>query len=194
MNYLAHAYLSFGQSELLVGNMISDHVKGKKQYDFPEGIRKGIILHRSIDNYTDSHLQVSKAKEYFRASYRLYAAPLIDIVFDHYLASTQFDEEELFTFSQGVYQVLEEYWDWLPERFQQLFPYMKEHNWLYNYRHLAGIERSMNGLIRRAAYINDMQTAIHLLQQHYTELGEIFSVFFPDVKNFAKHESERLIL
>ena len=30
MNYLAHAYLSFGYSELLVGNLISDFVKGKK--------------------------------------------------------------------------------------------------------------------------------------------------------------------
>lgn len=30
MNYLAHAYLSFDEPEILVGNMISDFVKGKK--------------------------------------------------------------------------------------------------------------------------------------------------------------------
>jgi len=30
MNYLAHAYLSFDHEEILVGNLISDFVKGKK--------------------------------------------------------------------------------------------------------------------------------------------------------------------
>jgi acyl carrier protein phosphodiesterase len=30
MNYLAHAYLSFGEPDILAGNMISDFVKGKK--------------------------------------------------------------------------------------------------------------------------------------------------------------------
>jgi acyl carrier protein phosphodiesterase len=35
MNYLAHAYLSFNDPEILVGNMISDFVKGKKKFDFP---------------------------------------------------------------------------------------------------------------------------------------------------------------
>ena len=34
MNYLAHAYLSFGNEDILVGNMISDFVKGKKKYDY----------------------------------------------------------------------------------------------------------------------------------------------------------------
>ena len=33
MNYLAHAYLSFNDPEILVGNMISDFVKGKKKAD-----------------------------------------------------------------------------------------------------------------------------------------------------------------
>jgi acyl carrier protein phosphodiesterase len=40
MNYLAHAYLSFNQPEILVGNMISDFVKGKKKFDFAPGIQK----------------------------------------------------------------------------------------------------------------------------------------------------------
>ena len=30
MNYLAHAYLSFGDPGILTGNMISDFVKGKR--------------------------------------------------------------------------------------------------------------------------------------------------------------------
>ncbi len=35
MNYLAHAYLSFNDPDVLAGNMISDFVKGKKKFDYP---------------------------------------------------------------------------------------------------------------------------------------------------------------
>ena len=62
MNYLAHAYLSFNEPEILVGNMISDFVKGKKRFDFSENIQKGIMLHRNIDTFTDEHEVTKKAK------------------------------------------------------------------------------------------------------------------------------------
>jgi len=56
MNYLAHAYLSFGNQDILTGNMISDFVKGKTKFDYPLTIQKGIYLHRQIDSFTDSHI------------------------------------------------------------------------------------------------------------------------------------------
>ena len=49
MNYLAHAFLSFDDPELLVGNMISDFVKGKQKFGYPSGIQEGIALHRAIE-------------------------------------------------------------------------------------------------------------------------------------------------
>ena len=68
MNYLAHAYLSFNEPGLLVGNMISDFVKGKKKFDYPAGIRKGIALHRAIDTFTDDHEATKLAKNVFHPS------------------------------------------------------------------------------------------------------------------------------
>jgi acyl carrier protein phosphodiesterase len=194
MNYLAHAYLSFGNPGLLVGNMISDHVKGRRQYDYPEDIRKGIILHRSIDNFTDVHVVVEHAKALFRPHYRLYASPIIDILFDHFLAIDAFTDSELLSFSRSVYQVLDEYFPLLPERFQKLLPYMKEHNWLYHYRERWGIERSLKGLVHRASYLSESETAFLLFQEHFPQLQAYFGAFFPDLKNFAKHEAEGLLL
>jgi acyl carrier protein phosphodiesterase len=55
VNYLAHAYLSFDDPEVLTGNMISDFVKGKKKYGYPPRILAGIDLHRAIDEFTDDH-------------------------------------------------------------------------------------------------------------------------------------------
>ena len=62
MNYLAHAYFSFNHTDILTGNMISDFVKGKKKYDYPPGIQKGIALHREIDEFTDAHEATRLAK------------------------------------------------------------------------------------------------------------------------------------
>ena len=65
MNYLAHAYLSFNKPGILAGNMISDFVKGKRKYDYPEEIQHGIAVHREIDRFTDAHSITKEAKEIF---------------------------------------------------------------------------------------------------------------------------------
>ena len=87
MNFLAHAQLSFHQPEILVGNMISDFVKGKKQYDFSPGIQQGIKLHRAIDQFTDTHPVTKELKQYFRLSYGLYAGVFTDVMYDYFLAN-----------------------------------------------------------------------------------------------------------
>jgi acyl carrier protein phosphodiesterase len=87
MNYLAHAYLSFEITDITVGNMISDFVKGKQKFDYPIAIQQGITLHRAIDSFTDSHAVTREAKSFFRESYRLYAGPLVDVAYDHFLAN-----------------------------------------------------------------------------------------------------------
>jgi hypothetical protein len=66
LNYLAHAYLSFNDSNLLLGNMISDYVKGKKKFDYPIKIQQGIHLHRLIDEFTDFHPITKEAKQFFK--------------------------------------------------------------------------------------------------------------------------------
>ena len=86
MNYLAHSYLSFGDSEILVGNMISDYVKGKKKFDYPLAIQKGIMLHRTIDTFTDTHPATKAAIVFFKPVVGTYAGAFVDVVYDHFLA------------------------------------------------------------------------------------------------------------
>jgi acyl carrier protein phosphodiesterase len=194
MNFLAHAYLSFGEKEILVGNMISDFVKGKAQHDFIPGIRKGIIHHRLIDDFTDNHIAVRKAKEVFKADYRLYSSPLVDIVFDHFVAKdAKLFNTGLKNFTENIYQILEDYAAHLPERFIPVFGYMKTENWLLGYQQKAGIEKSLRGLVRRATYLNDAEMAITLFNQHYSELEDCYGKFIEDVKQFAKEQLDRLL-
>jgi acyl carrier protein phosphodiesterase len=195
VNYLAHAYLSFNEPEILVGNMISDFVKGKKKFDYPPGIQKGIALHRAIDIFTDDHIATKEAKEFFRPAYRLYSGAFVDVVYDHFLAAdeNEFSEELLLHFSQQVYTILHEYQQWLPERFAAMFPYMKSQNWLFNYRGLAGTEKSLGGVVRRSAYLTESTTAFNLLRQHYQPLQHCYRQFWKDVKSFARGQFDILI-
>ena len=45
MNVLAHIYLSGDSEKIIIGNYIGDYVKGRDYLNYPEQIRKGIILH-----------------------------------------------------------------------------------------------------------------------------------------------------
>ena len=187
MNYLAHAWLSFGDEEILVGNLTSDFIKGKKKFDYPTGIQKGIALHRAIDTFTDSHEATKLAREFFRQDYRLYSGAFIDVVYDHFLANdpNEFNPESLRNFSETVYQILESHFEYLPERFARMFPYMREQNWLFNYSTKRGTELSFGGVVRRARYLKESETASLLFEKHYKTLHEYYRVFFPDLKSFA---------
>lgn len=195
MNYLAHAWLSFGHEEILVGNLVSDFVKGKKKFDYPQGIQKGIVLHRAIDTFTDEHEATRLAKEIFRHAYRLYSGAFMDVVYDHFLANdpNEFNPESLRNFSETVYQILDSHFEYLPERFARMFPYMKRQNWLFNYSTRRGTEMSFDGVVRRARYLNESETAASLFEEHYKTLHGYYRVFFPDLKSFAKRMYDDLL-
>lgn len=190
MNYLAHAYLSFNHPEILVGNLISDFVKGKKKFDYPTGIQQGITLHRIIDTFTDEHEATREAKEFFRPHYRLYSGAFIDVVYDHFLAidKTEFPRESLLNFSQQVYEILDNYQHWFPQRFAVMFPYMKNQNWLYHYRTPQGTENSFEGVVRRAAYLTESSTATFLFEKHYQPLQGCYRQFWKDAKPYVQRQ------
>jgi acyl carrier protein phosphodiesterase len=191
MNYLAHAYLSFNTPDILVGNMISDYVKGKKKFDYSEGIQRGMDLHRAIDAFTDEHPITKKAKEYFKEDYRLYAGAFVDVVYDHFLArdENEFpDNSALATFAETTYTILRDRIGSTPEDFQKLFPYMLEQNWLYNYQYNEMIAKSFNGLSRRAAYIEETAKAYDSFLRNYEGLQACYDEFFPQLKAFAIHQ------
>jgi acyl carrier protein phosphodiesterase len=196
VNYLAHAYLSFGIPDVVVGNLISDFVKGKKQLEYPDSIRKGITLHRAIDTFTDSHPVTRHAKSYFRAVYGLYSGALIDVVYDHFLANdpVAFAGVEgtsaargapLAAFAQQTYRQLATRESLFPERFARMFPYMRDQDWLYHYRYKEGIFNSFAGLARRATYMPPPQQACELFEAHFTDLEACYREFFPSLRDFA---------
>jgi acyl carrier protein phosphodiesterase len=187
MNYLAHAYLSFGNPGIVVGNMISDFVKGKKKFDYPIGVQNGIALHRIIDTFTDTHPVTKEAAKIFKPVVGLYAGAFVDVAYDHFLATDdqEFSSENLAVFAQDTYQILYNHQNILPERFAAMLPYMKQQDWLYNYSTIDGTEKSFAGVARRAAYLNSSQLVFESFMVNYALLKQHYQSFFPDVKAFA---------
>ncbi len=192
MNYLGHAYLSFGDAEILTGNMIGDHVKGKLALDnYTPGIKKGLLLHRKIDEYADNHAATQRAKLLFRTDYGLYAGAIMDTLYDHFLASDpkMFKSDAvLLAFTQATYAQLEANKYAFPENFAAYFQHMVDHNWLYGYRTLKGMEKSLGGLARRAKYMPPPQKAYEIFVSHFYELNQSYYELIDDLIGFVKNE------
>lgn len=184
MNYLAHAYLSFRDPSILAGNMISDYVKGKRKFDYPERVQQGIMLHRQIDQYTDDHPVNRELRRIFSPHYGLYSGPIIDVLLDYFVANdiNLFVPQSLMEFSQDVYTMMDSFESIFPERFSRMFPYMKSQNWLYHYQFEEGVRNSLGGLARRAKYIRETETAFRLYIQHRDTIQAGYNEFFPDLK------------
>lgn len=185
MNYLAHAYLSFNIPEILVGNMISDHVKGRQQFMYAATVKRGIQLHRAIDAFTDTHAATKQSKKYLYPAVGAYSGAFIDVVFDHFLAidAEQFaNNQQLQLLASNTYSTLNNYKTILPERFANMLPYMQQQNWLYNYQFLWGVQNSFEGVTRRAKYLSTYGTAFELFEKHYVELQSCYAQFFPSLK------------
>ncbi|MBP6827851.1 MAG: hypothetical protein KA165_14915 [Saprospiraceae bacterium] len=86
MNHLAHCFLSFNDEDLLLGNFIGDFVKGNDWKKYPEKVQQGILLHRTIDSYTDNHPMTDRSVTRVRPYAGRYSPPFTDILYDHLLA------------------------------------------------------------------------------------------------------------
>ncbi len=187
MNFLAHLFLSFDDYELIIGNFIADHVKGARKNEFPDGIRRGIELHRAIDHFTDTHSITSRSKNLLYERHAKYAGVVVDLYYDHFLAASFSDYSEipLAEFVENHYRILESEKQWLPESVRSFLPHMIERNWLFNYASIEGIGRTLIGLSQRVRFPNRMHEAVHDLELHYPALKADFKLFFPQLITFA---------
>ena len=194
MNFLAHAYLSFDQEKILVGNFAADFIKGRDLHLYEEGIQMGIMLHREIDTFTDTHPLVKAGQSYLRPKFRHYSTVISDIFFDYFLAKnwTTYSNQPLENFACKTYDLMEQYHDQLPEDFNQMLNWMKNQNWLVAYGSQEGIQRALNGLTRRAKFDSKMNEATAVLKEKEQEFEVIFFAFFEDLRTFAREKLTEL--
>ncbi len=195
MNFLAHLYLSKNNKNILIGNFIADAVKGKKYKNYSKEIQIGILLHREIDTYTDTHPIVKKSKRRLNERYGHYDGVIIDILFDHFLAKNwnNYSEIPLDIYAESIYDFLNDHFDTYPEKIQYMLPYMIDYNWLVSYASIDGIGLVLNGMNRRTKGISKMDLAVEDLKKHYTKFESDFTLFFKDLEQFTEEKTIHLL-
>lgn len=194
MNFLAHAYLSFGQEGILVGNFAADFIKGRDFDRYRGEIRTGILLHREIDRFTDSHALVKAGQSYLRPKFRHYSTVITDIFFDYFLGKNwnKFSNTPLKIFVDQTYETIGSHLYELPESFGEMFYWMKSQNWLYHYHEISGIQKALNGLTRRTIFESKMNEATEVLLEKEEEFEVIFFAFFKELETFAREKLTEL--
>lgn len=187
MNHLAHALLAGSDADLLLGSLLGDFWRGAPEPAWRGGVRAGVVLHRKIDVYTDSHPTVAGARALFDAPWRRYAGILIDIYFDHALARDwPGDAEPLEQLSARALATLEGNRDWLPAELNRFAGYFRANGLFAAYADRAAIERVLGGISRRLRHPNLLGDAGPVLWQRADELDAAFARFFPDLQAHAR--------
>ena len=194
MNHLAHLYLSSDKEEEMVGQFIADAVKGNDFNLYSPDIRQGILLHRWVDSFTDTHDLVKELRAEYRPKLGLYSGVLIDLVFDYFLAKDfQIHSGiELEEFQQFTFSVLNKHEDHFPEKMKKYFFYMKDKEFMMKYAHpveMANIVRQMGNRIPRG---ESLLAAGDFFEDYVEMASAYFPTFFEELKR--EFELKRLAL
>lgn len=185
MNFLAHIYLSQEDDLLKIGNFIADNVRGKSYLEYPSRIQQGIILHREIDTFTDNHPLWRKSKKLIVPQYNHYAAVIIDMYYDYFLAKNWSDYSDipLEEYAEHFYTILRMHQDLLPEKIQSFMPIMFRENWLVKYKSIEGLRYILTQMDRRTKGISKMGNSTEELLLHYHEIEHDFVKFFEELQD-----------
>jgi acyl carrier protein phosphodiesterase len=180
MNFLAHIYLSGDNDLIKIGNFMADGIHGKHFDTFPIEIQKGIILHRSIDTFTDAHPIFRQSTKRLHANYHHYSGIIVDIFYDHFLAKnwSKYSDERLEDYSQRFYQSLRDNYDDLTPKTQKMMPYLIEYNWLLSYQTIEGIESVLTKMDTRMKRDSNMRFSVAELRTFYADFESEFTAFF----------------
>ncbi|WP_339889460.1 acyl carrier protein phosphodiesterase [uncultured Flavobacterium sp.] len=192
MNFLAHIYLSDNNDFIKIGNFMADGIRGNDYLEYPEEIKKGIILHRYIDTFTDANKTFRISKHRLHERYGHYSGVIVDILYDHFLAKnwTKYSDESLTSFVFRFYQSLEDNFEALTPKTQRILPIMIEQNWLESYATIEGISKILFQMDYRTKFKSKMQFSVEELESFYDDFENEFTLFFEELRN---HVKEKLI-
>ena len=192
MNFLAHIYLS-GDSDLIkIGNFMADGVRGNKHLELHSEIQKGIVLHRTIDTFTDAHPIFRQSTKRLHANYHHFSGVIVDVFYDHFLAKNWnlYSDEKLEDYVDNFYNSLNTNHDLLTEKAQMMKPYMIQQNWLLSYQTIDGIEKILSQMDNRIKRESNMRFSVQELGLFYKEFEDDFTILFNDLKI---HSTEKLL-
>ncbi|WP_396184208.1 ACP phosphodiesterase [Flavobacterium sp.] len=190
MNFLAHIYLSGDDDLVKIGNFMADSIRGQSYNDYLPDIKKGILLHRAIDTFTDAHPIFRKSKHRLHEKYGHYSGVIIDIFYDHFLAKNwkNYSAISLEETSSAFYENLQINYDLLTEPIKKMMPFMIAQNWLVSYATIEGLTMILFQMDHRTKNRVVMHESILELKEFYFDFENEFTQFFEEIRLHCKEK------
>ncbi len=193
MNHFAHLVLAQPTVESAVGNLLGDFARGVNADSLLPSVRAGLLNHRAVDRYTDSHPLVVEMKLHFSRKRRRFAGIALDIYFDHLLLRhwEQFEQRRLEPLIADFYRRMADGQALMPgPDMRRVTRRMIDYDWFGSYRDVDAIAESLDRVAARIRFANDFDNAIEDLQRHHDEIRDGFLDFYPQLQ---RHVAEQAI-
>jgi acyl carrier protein phosphodiesterase len=182
MNFLAHLFFAEDTPESRIGNLAGDFVKGLLHDRFAPAIAAGIMEHRKLDAFTDTHPEIASVRRILSPESGHYSRVVGDMFIDHFLARdfARYDGRGLPQFLEHVWSQIDPRVDDLPGRLRYVYPRMRDEGWLLSYREVAGIRTALYNMSFRIARRPALADSVHLLEDARDELSHHVHAFLAD--------------
>jgi len=192
MNHFAHLVLSQPTIESTVGNLLGDFARGVDPHLLPEAVKAGLINHRAVDRFTDSHPLVKEMKLGFSRERRRFAGIALDIYFDHLLIShwEKFESRDLKPLITEFYQRMSDGQELMPgENMRRVTRRMIEFDWFGSYREIDAVAESLDRVAGRIRFANQFDNAIEDLLRHHEMIRDGFFEFYPQLQQHVADQA-----
>ncbi len=195
MNFLAHLCLANGDSGLMLGGLFGDFVRGRRALrGFPDPVRQGIVLHRFIDRRTKQTSNKKKLRRQFPREFRRYAGIIIDLAFDHELASNwwRYMPGSLERFDLETRDLLRDNAELIPDGLASFMRYADRHGLFTAYREKDVTLYALAGLGTRLSRPNPLHRVAEIWPELAPEFKLTFRQFFPQIQSEVFEWRERI--
>jgi len=184
MNFLGHLYFSNDDLDLMVANLFGDFIKGKKYLDYSEKIQSGVLLHRKIDNYIDTHQEVKELRLKLYRELPKMAGVAIDLYFDHLLAVhwNKYHRQSFIDYLNRFYAHHSSFEGELSPDFRLFLSVLRTRKWMNHYPTAYGLNKLCTGVSQRISFPNSLGKAPEVLEKHKIEVSKVFYQYMEDAK------------
>lgn len=188
MNHLAHFHLAGDDDALVVGALLGDYLKGPLEGRVSAPLELGVRLHRRVDAYMDGHPLLLELRRGFPGRERRLAGVVLDMYFDHFLAThwSRFHERGLPDFCGATYLTLQRNHALLPPQGVSHSLRMAEHDLLARYGDPVLIEEILARIGARLGMAALMQSAIAHANRRLAEWEPVFLAYYPRAIEMAR--------
>jgi acyl carrier protein phosphodiesterase len=191
LNYLAHLLLAENHAASRVGNLLGDFVPGRPESlrgSLPDAVLHGIIRHRAIDRFTDSHRITRDLKACIAPGRRRFAGAITDIIHDHFLTRhwTAHAAVPLAEFTAACNAALRGHSAILPPELRDSLEQRIDDDWLGRYGTEEGLDHVFQRVSRRHPGFAPIHDAIDDLTAHREVFEKAFHEFFPELRHWVR--------